>query len=118
MPVILATQEAEIRRIMGQSQPGQIVCETLSPKYPSQKKGWWSGSRCRPRVQTPVVKKRKKKGRPSFWGQPEWSFQAQLCKEPALGAKDHVPSLDLSFSIRGGWTKDARSSMACPLVYA
>jgi hypothetical protein len=30
MPVILATQEAEIRRIEVQSQPRQIVCETLS----------------------------------------------------------------------------------------
>jgi hypothetical protein len=29
-PVILATQEAEIRRTAVQSQPGQIVCETLS----------------------------------------------------------------------------------------
>jgi hypothetical protein len=29
-PVILATQEAEIRRITVQSQPGQTVCETLS----------------------------------------------------------------------------------------
>jgi hypothetical protein len=32
MPVILATQEAEIRRIMVGSQPRQIVCETLSRK--------------------------------------------------------------------------------------
>jgi hypothetical protein len=32
MPVILATQEAEIRRIEVRSQPGQIVCETLSQK--------------------------------------------------------------------------------------
>jgi hypothetical protein len=31
-PVILATQEEEIRRIMVQSQPGQIVCKTLSQK--------------------------------------------------------------------------------------
>jgi hypothetical protein len=31
-PVILATQEAEIRRIMVQSQPRQIECETLSQK--------------------------------------------------------------------------------------
>jgi hypothetical protein len=30
MPVILATQEAEIKRIMVQSQPRQIVLETLS----------------------------------------------------------------------------------------
>jgi hypothetical protein len=28
MPVILAAQEAEIKRITVQSQPGQIVCET------------------------------------------------------------------------------------------
>jgi hypothetical protein len=36
-PVILATQEAEIRRIAVQSHPGQIVRETLSQKNPSQK---------------------------------------------------------------------------------
>jgi hypothetical protein len=30
IPIILATQESEIRRITVQSQPGQIVCETLS----------------------------------------------------------------------------------------
>jgi hypothetical protein len=32
MLVILATQEAEIRRISVQSQPRQTVCETLSQK--------------------------------------------------------------------------------------
>jgi hypothetical protein len=32
MPVILATQEAEIRRITVQSQLQQTVCETLSQK--------------------------------------------------------------------------------------
>jgi hypothetical protein len=37
MSVILATQEAEIRRITVQSQPGQIVHETLSQKKNSQK---------------------------------------------------------------------------------
>jgi hypothetical protein len=29
-PIIVATQDAEIRRITVQSQPRQIVCETLS----------------------------------------------------------------------------------------
>jgi hypothetical protein len=38
MPVILATQEAEIRRTAVGSQPRQIVHETLSRKNPSQKK--------------------------------------------------------------------------------
>jgi hypothetical protein len=47
MPVILATQEAEMRRIVVHSQPREIVHETLSRKYLT-KKGWWSSSRCRP----------------------------------------------------------------------
>jgi hypothetical protein len=37
-PIILATQEAEIRRITVQNHPGQIVQETLSQKKPSQKR--------------------------------------------------------------------------------
>jgi hypothetical protein len=36
-PIILATQEAEIRRITVQSQPGKIVCETLSQKIHHKK---------------------------------------------------------------------------------
>jgi hypothetical protein len=36
-PVIPATQEAEIRRIVVPSQPQQIVRETLSCKHPFQK---------------------------------------------------------------------------------
>jgi hypothetical protein len=39
MPVILATQEAEIRGIAVWSQPGQIVQETLSGKIPITKIG-------------------------------------------------------------------------------
>jgi hypothetical protein len=38
MPVILATQKAEFRRIVVRSQPGQIVHETLSRKNPSHKR--------------------------------------------------------------------------------
>jgi hypothetical protein len=45
MPVILVTQEAEIRRIAVWSQP---------------EKDWWSGSRCRPWVQAPVPQKKRK----------------------------------------------------------
>jgi hypothetical protein len=38
MPVILATQEAEIRRIAVLSQPGQIVHKTLFQKNPLWKR--------------------------------------------------------------------------------
>jgi hypothetical protein len=41
MPVILATQEAEIRRIAVQSQKPYL-------EKPFPKKVWWNGSRCRP----------------------------------------------------------------------
>jgi hypothetical protein len=37
MPVILATQEAEIRRIEVQTQPREIVHKTVSQKYLTQK---------------------------------------------------------------------------------
>jgi hypothetical protein len=37
MPIILATQEAEISRITVRSQPRQIVHKILSQKHPSQK---------------------------------------------------------------------------------
>jgi hypothetical protein len=56
MLAILATQEAEIRRIMVRSQPGEIVHKTLSLKHPLQER--WSGLRWRPRVQTSVPRKK------------------------------------------------------------
>jgi hypothetical protein len=37
MSIILASQETEIRRITGQNQSRQTVCETLSRKYLTQK---------------------------------------------------------------------------------
>jgi hypothetical protein len=41
-PVILASPEAEIRKIVVRGQPGQIVRVTLSPKFPNQKRaGEW-----------------------------------------------------------------------------
>jgi hypothetical protein len=39
MPVILATQEAEIGRL-AQASPRKIVFETISEKNSSPKKGW------------------------------------------------------------------------------
>jgi hypothetical protein len=59
MPVILATQEAEIRRIAVQSQPGQIVQETLSQKKPFTQKGWWRGSSVAPEFKPQYGKKKK-----------------------------------------------------------
>jgi hypothetical protein len=38
MSIIPATQESENRRIAVRNQPGEIVHETLSQKYPSQKR--------------------------------------------------------------------------------
>jgi hypothetical protein len=59
MPIILATQKAEIRRIKARSQPRQIVFETLSWKYPTQKRSGGvvecSGGRLSAWVQTPVL---------------------------------------------------------------
>jgi hypothetical protein len=51
--VILGIQEAEIRRISVQSQPLQIVHETLS-----QNRGWWSGLQCRPEFKPRTEKKK------------------------------------------------------------
>jgi hypothetical protein len=45
MPIMLDTQEAEIRKMVVQSQPKQIVHETLSQKHPSQKRA--GGARLR-----------------------------------------------------------------------
>jgi hypothetical protein len=59
-PIILAIQEAEIRRIAVWSQSRQIPRDPIL-KIPNIKKGWWSWSRCRPWVQTPVPTKKKNK---------------------------------------------------------
>jgi hypothetical protein len=60
MPVILATQEAEIRRITVRNQTGQIVCETLSRKYLTQKVlvEWL---KVRALISSPSTTKKKKK---------------------------------------------------------
>jgi hypothetical protein len=50
MPIILATWEADIRRITVQSQPRQTVCKTLISKNTQHKKGLveWRSVECLP----------------------------------------------------------------------
>jgi hypothetical protein len=47
-PIILVTQEAEIRKIVVQSRPWANILQDPILKKTHQKKGWWSGSRCGP----------------------------------------------------------------------
>jgi hypothetical protein len=49
IPIILATQEAEFRRIMVQSQPwANCSLDSILKKPIKKKKGWWSGSSMSP----------------------------------------------------------------------
>jgi hypothetical protein len=59
-PAILATQEAEIRRIEVRSQPRQVVPETLSLKNPSQKKASGVAQGVDPEFKPQHCKKKKK----------------------------------------------------------
>jgi hypothetical protein len=56
MPVILVTQEVEIKTIAIRSQPGHILARPYLENT-LHKNNWWSGSRCRPQVQAPVLQK-------------------------------------------------------------
>jgi hypothetical protein len=64
MPVILATQEAEIRRIVVQSQPGQIVLEILSQKNPSENRVGKVVQGVGPEFKPQYCKKKKKNPKP------------------------------------------------------
>jgi hypothetical protein len=57
MPVIVATQEAEMRRIAVRSQPGQTILKTLSRKNPSQERAGGVAESVG-QVQTPVLQKK------------------------------------------------------------
>jgi hypothetical protein len=61
MPVILDTQEAEIRRITVRSQPRQIVYKILSLKLPSQKRAGGVAQDIGPEFKPQYHKKKKKK---------------------------------------------------------
>jgi hypothetical protein len=60
-PEILATQKADIRRTEVQSSPWQIVCETLSRKYPSQKQRLVEWLKVKALSSSPSTAKKKKK---------------------------------------------------------
>jgi hypothetical protein len=62
-PVILTTQEAEIRRITVRSQPGQIVCETLSQKILHKKWASRVAQGVGPEFKSQKVPQKKKKRR-------------------------------------------------------
>jgi hypothetical protein len=59
-PIILATQEAEIRRITVQSQSGLIVCKTLSQKYLNTKRAGGVAQGVGPEFKPQYHKKKKK----------------------------------------------------------
>jgi hypothetical protein len=59
-PIILATQEAEIKRITVQSQPGQIVCETLSQKTLHKNRAGGVAQGEGPELKPQYLKKRKR----------------------------------------------------------
>jgi hypothetical protein len=61
MPVILGTQEAEIRKITVRSQPGQIVPRDLTLKNPSQNKDGGVAQGEGPKFKPQYRKKKRKK---------------------------------------------------------
>jgi hypothetical protein len=63
MPVILATQKAEIGRMAVQSQHGQTVCKTLSQKSPSQKRAGGVAQGVGPEFKSQFHKKQKNKNK-------------------------------------------------------
>jgi hypothetical protein len=77
MPVILATQEAEIRRITVQSQPRQIVWVTLSQKYPTQKKDGGVAQGVGPEFKSQYHQKKS-----------IWALVAHACNPSYLGGWD------------------------------
>jgi hypothetical protein len=64
-PVILATQVAEIRRIVVQSQPGQVFHKTLSQKNPSQKRDGRVAQGVDPKFKPQYLKKKTKNQQPT-----------------------------------------------------
>jgi hypothetical protein len=62
-----STQEAKIRKIVVQSQPGEIVLETLSLKNPSQKRAGGVAQGIGPEFKHQCRKKKKKKKKKTLY---------------------------------------------------
>jgi hypothetical protein len=92
MPVILATQEAEIRRIMVHTQPRQIVHKTLSQKSDSRYRPWVQASV--PPTPPPHTQKRQENQGESSYMQKQHILQGGA-EQRSLGSRVEVP--------RGGW---------------
>jgi hypothetical protein len=111
MPVILATQEAEIRRTDIQIQSGQIVWETLSRKYLSQKGlvEWLKGKAW---VQAPIPQKKRGRGRREGHGsRPAWEkVNKTLSQKQASSRKLVAHTCNLSYL--GGRDQEFHSSWA------
>jgi hypothetical protein len=60
MPLILATQQVEIKRMMVQSQPGQRVRKTLPQNNPSQKRAGGAAQGVGPVFKPEYCKKKRK----------------------------------------------------------
>jgi hypothetical protein len=88
--------------------------DIISKKKKNQKKGWWSGSRCRSWVQTPVLQQKKKKERESIYRLRAWlkrestyltslKFWVQTLVTP-LPPKKSVPCVFLTLLLSGSFS--------------
>jgi hypothetical protein len=89
-PVILATQEAEIRRITVRSQPGKIVRETLSQKKKNHKKGLVQnvGPEFKPQYH------KKKKKNLKLWLNEDKLCEIHVHGERRIGQTPEIPVID------------------------
>jgi hypothetical protein len=84
-PVILATQEAEIRKIVVQSQPREIIGETLSRKNTKQKRADGVAQGVSPEFKPQYWEKKKKNGEKK---KRSWVLVAHACNPSESEGRD------------------------------
>jgi hypothetical protein len=89
---ILATQEAEIRRMEVRHQPGQIVLKTLSQKNPSQKKAGGVAQDVGTKFKPQHCKKKKRKRESFCLYLHHWGWNPALHARQALNHRATFPS--------------------------